>query len=239
MSAISIAGDTSGSITLQAPAVAGATTLILPASAGSANQVLTSDGAGNLAFAAPSSGRNIEIFSSSGSWPVPAGVTSIIVTVIGGGGGGGGSTISGQAGGFGGNGGVGVALIQNPSGTIVVTIGSGGTGSNTAGGTAGGTSSFGSFVSCTGGAGGDLNGGYIQGVSGVATIGGGATTLSTRIQSTPEVVEGILPNSGTGASPFAYSTTAPYGAGKGGYPETNTVANNAAGGVGGAVVIEW
>lgn len=34
MSAISIAGDTSGSITLQAPAVAGTTTLTLPATTG-------------------------------------------------------------------------------------------------------------------------------------------------------------------------------------------------------------
>lgn len=46
MSSVVIAGDTSGSITLQAPAVAGATTLILPASAGTAGQVLTSAGAG-------------------------------------------------------------------------------------------------------------------------------------------------------------------------------------------------
>ena len=41
MSAISIAGDTSGSITLQAPAVAGTTTITLPATTGTA--ALTSD----------------------------------------------------------------------------------------------------------------------------------------------------------------------------------------------------
>lgn len=46
MSSVVISGDTSGSITLQAPAVAGATTLILPASAGTSGQVLTSAGAG-------------------------------------------------------------------------------------------------------------------------------------------------------------------------------------------------
>jgi hypothetical protein len=46
MSAVVISGDTSGSITLQAPAVAGATTLILPASSGTSGQVLTSAGSG-------------------------------------------------------------------------------------------------------------------------------------------------------------------------------------------------
>ena len=46
MSSVVIAGDTSGSVTLQAPAVAGSTTLILPASSGTAGQVLTSAGSG-------------------------------------------------------------------------------------------------------------------------------------------------------------------------------------------------
>lgn len=42
MSSISIAGDTSGAITLQAPAVAGTTTLTLPATSGT----LTTEGVG-------------------------------------------------------------------------------------------------------------------------------------------------------------------------------------------------
>lgn len=45
MSAITIAGDTSGSITLDAPAVAGSNTLTLPAATGT---VIYSDGSGNL-----------------------------------------------------------------------------------------------------------------------------------------------------------------------------------------------
>jgi len=63
MSQLIIAGDTSGTITLQAPAVAGSTTLTLPATTGNfvtttgtpstAGNVLTSDGA-NWISAAPS-----------------------------------------------------------------------------------------------------------------------------------------------------------------------------------------
>jgi hypothetical protein len=45
MSAITIAGDTSGSITLDAPAVAGSNTLTLPAATGT---VIYADGSGNL-----------------------------------------------------------------------------------------------------------------------------------------------------------------------------------------------
>jgi hypothetical protein len=47
MSAITIAGDTSGSITLDAPAVAGSNTLTLPAATGT---VIYSNASGNLLF---------------------------------------------------------------------------------------------------------------------------------------------------------------------------------------------
>ena len=65
MSSIVIAGDTSGSVTLQAPATAGTTVLTLPSttgtvmaptSSGTAGQVLTSSGSATPTWATPSSG---------------------------------------------------------------------------------------------------------------------------------------------------------------------------------------
>lgn len=65
MSSIVIAGDTSGSVTLQAPATAGSTVLTLPSttgtvmaptSSGTAGQVLTSSGSATPTWATPSSG---------------------------------------------------------------------------------------------------------------------------------------------------------------------------------------
>jgi hypothetical protein len=76
-------------------------------------------------------------FTSSGTWTVPAGVTSVDVLVIAGGGGGGGDT-----GGGGGGGGFkhNSSYSVTPSANLSVTVGGGGAGGSTGGG--GGNSSF-------------------------------------------------------------------------------------------------
>lgn len=98
-----------------------------------------------------------QIFTSSGTFTVPSGVTSVRVSIVGGGGGGNSwySTI-------GGYGGAGYAAISGltPGGGVAVTVGAGGASSpNTATAGSGGTSSFGGYCSATGGQGAGIGSG--------------------------------------------------------------------------------
>jgi hypothetical protein len=129
-------------------------------SPGTSGNILTSNGTAWTSAAAPAGGfGNIQVFTSSGTFNVPAGITKAKVTVVGGGGSGVSSTTSGAGGG----GGVAIEVVTGltPGGTVTVTVGG-----------AGGTSSFGAFCSATagsngvsggaGGAGGTGSGGNIN-----------------------------------------------------------------------------
>ena len=103
---------------------------------------------------------SMQVFTSSGTWTKPSGITKVKVTVVGGGGGGGGvpsiaAINPGSAGGGGGGTAIEVIDVSSTS-SATVTIGAGGAGGTSSGtiGTTGGTSSFGSFCSATGGVGG-------------------------------------------------------------------------------------
>lgn len=116
-------------------------------------------------------GAKAQLFTASGTFTVPAGVTSVKVTVIGGGAGFSQSYGNGNAGGCG----IGVYTVT-PGSAITVTVGAGTNAASGASST-GGTTSFGGFVSATGGAGkapGTTNGGIgsggtIQNVRGTAS----------------------------------------------------------------------
>jgi len=127
-------------------------------------------------------------FTSSGTWTVPLGVTSIKVLVVAGGGGGGGACQS-PGGGGGGAGGVvyNSAYTVTPGSNMAVTVGSGGTGGfgDSASGstctgagvtaaTNGGNSTFGTITAIGGGAGAYFNGP----ASGSGGSGGGASFTS-------------------------------------------------------------
>lgn len=93
-----------------------------------------------------------QVFTSSGTFTVPTGVTSVAVTVQGGGGGGGacnGGQTSVTYGGGGGGGGRALKYVTGltPGASVTVTVGAAGGSAQ-----AGGTSSFGAYVSATGGA---------------------------------------------------------------------------------------
>lgn len=151
-------------------------------SPGASGNVLTSNGTAWVSSAPASSLPTMQVFSSSGTFTVPTGITKVKVTVIGGGGGGGYSAGTSDPSGGGGGGGAAIKTISGltPGGTIAVTVGTGGAGGTSGTGTAGGTSSFGTYCSATGGSGGGASssnaasgGSGGVGSSGDLNIGGG------------------------------------------------------------------
>jgi hypothetical protein len=143
---------------------------------GTVGQVLTSGGAGvapTMQDAAGGGLQSVQVFTASGTWTKPAGITKVRVRLVGGGGGSAGCDSTG-AGGSGAAGGYSEEFID-VSGTSSesVTIGAAGaagSSGNNAGG-AGGTTSFGAFLSATGGGGGVVESAS-EGASGGVGTGG-------------------------------------------------------------------
>ena len=111
----------------------------------------------------------IQRFNASGTYVAPAGTTRVMVQVVGGGGGSAGYGESGGGGGFA------EGIFQLAAGTsVAVTIGAGGTGVGYyAVAAQGGTSSFGSYISATGGQGANQ---YVQHGGGGGGLGSGGQT---------------------------------------------------------------
>jgi len=97
-------------------------------SSGNTGNVLMSNGTVWISRSLPASGFNtMQVFTSSGTFTIPAGITTVKVTVVGAGGSGGARTTNTLAGG-GGGGGAGISYLSNltPGNTILVTVGAGG-----------------------------------------------------------------------------------------------------------------
>jgi len=176
-----------------------------------------------------------QLFTASGSWTAPTGVTRAYAVVIGGGGGGQGGINSSCAGDSppGGFGGAAVGMVTvTPGTTYTITIGGGGTGgvSGAQSGTSGGTSSFGALMSATGGAG----GGGPGGANGSGS-GGTLRNLNSRAAYISPF-GGSSPRS-AGAAPAAWSTSSNFPAGAGGFG--GAAFSNASGAHGGIVYIQW
>lgn len=116
----------------------------------------------------------VQVFSVSGTFTVPPGVTSVSVELWGGGAGSSGGIGAGGAGG-----GYSWKRIAGltPGATVAVTVGPGGVaGNNGAGATAGGTTSFGAYFSATGGSPGNAGAGPGgNGIGGDLNISGGGS----------------------------------------------------------------
>ncbi len=198
----------------------------------------------------PGFGSGCQGFQSSGNFAVPAGVSTVEVEVWGAGSGSYASVANVPSGG-GAGGGYARKRIAGltPGQTVAVTIGAGGAGGTTAGGLpgSGSTSSFGPYVSATGGSlnplattsyplngatpggngvGGDLNIAGSAGQAGIVNAGGlgGSAALGGMQNSGTTGVIGLFP--GGGAS----------GAGTG---SSGTTAFNGAAGANGLVMVRW
>lgn len=170
--------------------------------------------------------RGAALYTSSGSWTVPAGVTTAEVEVVSGGGGGsdnyaGGHGASCRA----------VVSGLTPGASITITVGAGGAGASNSSvnGGSGGASSFGSYVTCTGGGGGGKSGGS-AGADGSystsATVIGGRTDFVWSKRNSPTV--------STAAQTF--SLTSGYPAGSGGMSGDGGAGSGA---VSGKIIIKW
>jgi len=208
MSSVVIAGNTSGTITLSAPAVAGTNTITLPASTGTV--ALTSQLGG---------GFRTHVLTSGTTYTPLSTVKSFYVFVYGATGG---SAVY-PAGGMGGAG-YSEKYYSSPSGSYTYAIGAGGTSA----GTAGGSTTFdvitvtgGSAVTSTSGgtgasgSGGDYNSTGGTGGTATATANGGSGGSGSRAG-----------NGGNGGA--AVSSTTGAGGGSGGNNATTSTAGIAA-----------
>lgn len=131
----------------------------LPTSDGTSGQIMQTNGSGTVSFVDAAGGglQSVQVFTSSGTWTKPSGITKVIVHVQAGGGGGQAATGVGTVGGAAAGGGYARKFIDvSAISSETVTVGAGGAGGASSGaiGSDGGTSSFGSHCSATGGAGG-------------------------------------------------------------------------------------
>ena len=157
---ISLTGDVTGSATFDGSANASITATVANDSHTHTSATVPPGGIGGY-----------QLFTTSGTFTVPTGVTSVYVTMCGGGGGGGGGDGASWAGAGGGGGGsyVNKQLTVTPGTGYTITIGAGGSGGAiNANGSAGGSTSFGALLTAGGGGGG--------GTSAVNPTGGSAGT---------------------------------------------------------------
>ena len=198
----------------------------------------------------PGFGSGVQSFTASGSFTLPTGITVVDVEVWGGGSGSYASVANLPSGG-GSGGGYARKKIAGltPGQTVPVTVGAGGSGGTTAGGApgGGGTSSFGTYVSATGGSlnplsnlsyplngntpsgtgvNGDLNIAGSAGQAGILTVGGlgGGSAMGGTQNSGTYGVIGLFPGGGASGAGTGASGSNPY---------------NGAPGAAGCVIVRW
>ena len=192
--------------------------------------------------------QNRQLFTASGTFNVPAGVSRVWVSAWGGGGSAGNDGVAARGGGGQGGSGIIRALCAvTPSGTVTVTIGAGGAAQTNSGtpGNAGAPTTFGSLLSVNGGEGGIIPQGRLS-QSGTSSVNGGSVAgdpiapyaegVLASGQFPPVVVVGS-PSSNSNYQVHSQGGLGAYGSvyGRGG---GNTGVNGAAGEAG-ALIVEW
>lgn len=192
-------------------------------------------------------GMQGQVFTSSGTFTVPSGITAVKVTVVGGGGGGGASSGGCSSGAGGGGGGAGTSIRYvtglTPGGTVSVTVGAAGTAGAGAGG-AGGASSFGAFATGNGGSGGGTGFAGGTGAAGAnGTASGGDINLTGYRPSINSRAGGqayFLSQAADGVAGIAQAGVAGGGYGSGGTGSSSNAGTfNGGAGAPGIVVVEW
>jgi len=213
---------------------------------------LMSDGVSAWSVLSATAGQGMQVFSSNGTFTVPAAISRIFVRLWGAGGGGGG--VGGGGGGASGGAGGGYAegwYTVTPGASITVTIGAGGAlgnGTPTAGGS-GGTTSFGPYLSATGGGGGQgASGGSIAAVNGAVGSGIGGTINIAGNPANSGLNTGAVTLGSSGGATFSTSLIGGYAVGPGnsaafpgggGGGAGGGTNNNGGTGANGFVVVYW
>lgn len=236
--ATNLAGGGVGQVPYQS---ASGTTAML--AAGTSGQFLQSNGSAAPSWANVITAPNMRVITTTGSFTIPA--ATLKVTCVGGGGNGGSSASTNSPGsGGGGGGGTSIAIVDGLTvgSSLTVTVGG-----------ATQTSSFGTYVSSTGGSSGVNNGAGGSGGNGTTTSSANVTyfiNIPGGIGSNPSSVGGLggssllgfggrgglAGSSGSGSSGSVYG-----GGGGGGGPSSTTKSAGGASGAGaaGIVIVEW
>jgi len=200
---------------------------------GTSGNVLTSNGTAWVSSATSTGGGQVQsqLFTASGTWTAPTGVTRVRVWVVGGAGGG----ATSGCGVYGGVGGMAMGVYTVSPGTgYTVTVGAGGAAAST--GATGGTTSFGGVISATGGGGGSST-------PGASGSGSGGTVINS-VGWSAASAKGVNPN---------WSIPIAGGYNNGNYNNFNSVSaaqvaggaypaglsGSGTGGIGGIVYLEW
>jgi hypothetical protein len=154
---------------------------------------------------------NTAIFTTDGTFTVPAGVSSVTLCMVGGGGAGGGNTSAGSGDLGGGHAGtvVSTTVAVTPGQNISVGVGVGGVGNLATHGSAGGTTTFGG-LSAAGGAGG------LTGTANYAGVGGANSTCGGTSNDGAQAYAGLAFYGGQGSGFGDGGDTLDFGADPGG-----------------------
>lgn len=172
-------------------------------------------------------GTRIQIFTSSGTFVAPTGVTKVYLSMVGAGGGGGsdGGTV------LAGGGGGGASLLNYvytvvPGNSYTVTIGAGGIAANPGTGGTGGSTTF-DTITCVGGAGGTINAGGVGGnntatASAANLFSASATTTTAGVTPGNQFIFGGNGGKGNGSGSAGAGGGTPFGPGGTGGANTGT-----------------
>ena len=229
---------------LASPAFTGTPTAPTPASTDNSTTLATT------AFVKSAIGTNataftMQVFSASGSFTVPAGITQVRARSWGGGGGGGGSSGSNTAGSGGGGGGYAEGwLTVTPAQVLTITIGTGGTGGSGSGnGVAGGNTTIagtGVNVITNGGGGGIGSSSYGASPGGAGgTASGGTLNLSGGAGGSGFTTGGGEGYPGIGGGTFSTPSSFVAGITPGGGGVAGSNGGSGSNGASGSVILEW